>query len=30
MTISEEDSHPNAKGHELIARYFYENTISES
>ena len=30
MVISEEDSHPNAKGHELIARYFYENTISES
>ena len=30
MTISEEDSHPNAKGHELIARYFYENTKCES
>ena len=29
MTISEEDSHPNAKGHELIARYFYENTKCE-
>jgi len=30
MTISEEDSHPNAKGHELIARYFYENTKCKS
>ena len=30
MTISKEDSHPNAKGHELIARYFYENTKCKS
>ena len=30
MTISPLDSHPNAKGHELIARYFYENTKCES
>lgn len=30
MTISEKDGHPNAKGHELIARYFYENTKCKS